>query len=278
MKKGLIIFIAFFLVISKLFGQESVLYSEIQHAKELKVEFRDVAIFKAVDSEETVLEKFIKPENVFFFENVLLNTDSIVDAKAINLILPIKSENKILELTEVPESFYNYEVVTSDGKIFSANRNIKHYRGIVRGEANSLAAVTLYEDEIMGFFTSNDGNFNIVKDRQSGKHLCYNDKNLKEKPSIECETKKNDDSFSYEPDDLFRQRSNVLEQNITSQQTINSSDKIVRLYFETEYDIYQSQGSISEVEAFIAGLFNQVAILYQNEDIVAAISQIFIWT
>jgi hypothetical protein len=53
--------------------------------------------------------------------------------------------------------------------------------------------------------------------------------------------------------------------------------KIVGFYVETEYDIYQDKGSISAVEAFIAGLFNQVAILYFVEDIMTRVSHIYVW-
>ena len=52
----------------------------------------------------------------------------------------------------------------------------------------------------------------------------------------------------------------------------------MKFYVETEYDIYQTKGSVSSVEAYILGLFNQVAVLYQNENIPTSVSCLYIWT
>jgi hypothetical protein len=60
----------------------------------------------------------------------------------------------VLELVEVPEYFYNYEVGTSDGKILPANRGIKHYRGVVKNIKNSLVAITFYKNEIIGLIST----------------------------------------------------------------------------------------------------------------------------
>ncbi|MCH7414895.1 zinc-dependent metalloprotease [Belliella sp. R4-6] len=49
-------------------------------------------------------------------------------------------------------------------------------------------------------------------------------------------------------------------------------------YFETEHDIFQTRGSVASVESFVAAVFNQVATLYQNENIETSISEIFVWT
>ena len=180
-----------------------------------------------------------------------------------------------LELIEVPASFYDYEVMTSNGEKFPANKDIKHYRGIVKDIENSLVAITFYKDEMIGLVSTDEGNFNIVKDYQSGKHLFYNERNLKEKSDMICGTI--DDPFlSYEPEVLFKQRSILSEKASVAQ--ARAINKEVRFYVETEYDIYQTRGSISSVEAYIVGLFNQVAVLYQNEDILTNVASIHIWT
>jgi hypothetical protein len=94
----------------------------------------------------------------------------------------------VLDLLEAPESFYSYEVIASDGKTYPANRNIKHYQGIVKDEPNSLVAITFYENEITGLIATDEGNFNIAKDKRFNKHILYNDKNLKTTEVFECGT------------------------------------------------------------------------------------------
>ena len=51
------------------------------------------------------------------------------------------------------------------------------------------------------------------------------------------------------------------------------------LYFETEFDVYQFYGnSVPNVENYVTALYNQVAIIYQNEGIDTSISMINVWT
>ena len=247
------------LAICALFGQESVLFSEVQHAKEHHVNF-ETAVLPAASPDAAILKDFINPDEVFFFGDLSLNLNNS-RVRAMNLQL----SDMTLELVEAPKYFYDYVVTTSSGERFSANREIKHYRGIVRNDPNSIVAITFYEDEIMGLISTSEGNFNIVKEKQSGKHIFYNDKNLKEEMHLTCGTI-HDDFTHYEPEMLLKQRSE------------SGQHKKVRFYVETEYDIFQSRGSVSAVEAYIAGVFNQVAILYQNENIATTISELYIWT
>ncbi|MDR2970656.1 MAG: M12 family metallo-peptidase [Bacteroidales bacterium] len=262
MKKVLILLSVFYLVGFSLFGQGNMLYSEVQQAKESNVYFEN-AVLPKVSPNAEALKNFTNPDEVSFLGNISLDLKNN-DIKAMNLLMSLKNKDMILELVEVPEYFYDYVVTTSDGAHFSANRDIKHYRGIVKNEINTLVAITFYEDEIMGLIYTDEGNFNIVKDRQSNKHLFYNDKNIKEKLPFICET--TDDFSSYDPEVLFGQRS------------ADGSNKKVRFYVETEYDIFQTRGSVASVETFISGLFHQVAILYQNENITTGISELYIWT
>jgi hypothetical protein len=267
----LLVFSILYLAVFSAFGEENVLYFEIQQAKKSNVRFEN-AVLKKASANVAALSRFINPNEVYFFEKISLDTNNN-NSKAMNLVMPLKNKNMVLELVEVPESFYDYEVITSDGKKYIANRDIKHYRGIVKDDTNSLAAITFYKNEIMGLVVNNDGKFNLVKDKQSGKHLLYNDQNLKEKSYPTCNTV-DDLSFSYEPEVLSRQRSKLTEETIIQSRMIN---KDVRFYVETEYDIYQNLGGVSSVEIFISGLFNQVALLYQNEEILTMISCMYIW-
>ncbi len=279
MKKTLLLFSVFYLVIFSVFGQESMLYYKVQEAKKSNVYFENI-ILKDTNIDTEVLKNFINPNDVSFLGNISFDLKEN-NVRAINLQIPLGNKNMILELIEVPEYFYDYEVITSSGQRFMANRDIKHYHGIVKNEINSLVAITFYEDEIIGLICTNEGNFNIVKDNQSGKHIFYNDNNLKEKIDFRCGIV--DESFvPYKSEVLNSQRHNLYDdENEREEDAINQThtiNKNVRFYVETEYDIYQNKGSLSSVEAFISGLFNQVAILYLNEDILTTISTMYIWT
>ena len=122
MKNILVFFLVSYLVVFSIFGQENALYYDILQAKSSNIYFENV-VLKETKADVKALENFINPDEVSFFENISLNLKNS-QTKALNLVLPIRNKNMVLELVEVPESFYNYEVVTSDGKKFPANRNI----------------------------------------------------------------------------------------------------------------------------------------------------------
>jgi len=272
MRKLFVVLALFCLGVFSTFGEENTLYYEVQQAKKTNIYFENVVLEKTTAS-ASALKNFENPNGVFFFKNISINVKQNKN-QAINLILPLGAKKMVLELLDVSEFLHNYEVKTSNGKNFPANKDIKHYRGIVKDVGNSLVAITFYENEIVGFVSTDEGNFNIAKDNQSGKHFFYNEKNLKRRPNFECGTV-DDISFSYDPNVLSKQR-DIFSGNTSASQT-RIINKEVRFYVETEYDMYQARGSVSSVEAYITGLFNHVAVLYLNEDILTSVSCIYVW-
>ena len=262
--------LSFFLCVLILFGcsnysQEYVLFNEVQHIKSTGKLFEMVSAFtlkdKNITQRKMSQDNFFNPNEVYFLQfnkSVLNNLGN-----SMTLHLPLDGRDFYLELFE---NFFDYKIITSDNQEISPNRNLRHYHGVVKDNPNSIVAITFAEDEIIGLVATDEGNFNLALDRQSGEHIFYNDKNLKQKPEFICGTKVEDSFQNYSP--------KVLRQNIKT-----SSNKFVRLYFETEFDIYEDLGyNYISVETFITGLYNQVALLYRNEKITTTLSQIYIWT
>jgi hypothetical protein len=173
-----------------------------------------------------------------------------------------------LELLKVQDSFYDYSVTLSEGDKRNSNKNIHHYRGIVKGDNNSIVALSIFENEIIGIISTDEGNFNISLDKESGKHIYFNENNLRSKLDFSCEPGKLDEFVPYTAEIL----------SYVSKTEINSSENCVRLYFETEFDVFQALGNSFFVEFFVSSLFNQVSTIYQNENINTSLSEIFIWT
>jgi hypothetical protein len=140
-----------------------------------------------------------------------------------------------------------------------------HYRGIIKGNERSLVAISVFEHEVMGFFsTETDGNW--VIGRLSGKnpgdnHIVYNDRNLKARPDTVCDTPDTDITI---PDWMLREPEEALA-------------TCVRFYLETAHDIFLNKGSVANVNSFVTGFFNQSATVYSNDGISIAISEIFVW-
>lgn len=44
--------------------------------------------------------------------------------------------------------------------------------GIVKGDPNSLVAISFLEEEIMGIIATDKGNWNLTFDKPSNQHIC----------------------------------------------------------------------------------------------------------
>ncbi len=263
-----------FLFIIELHGQESNIISEaIQSAKNSGQQFTAITHLLTPLSQISVSAATI-PANYF---NYSTNTSEQVlnnPSKYITLNIPSGSDILILDLMEVPASFYDFKVETNSGKnIDDSTLNGKHYRGMVRGQDNSLAALSIYNNKIMGIISTSDGKIlNIGKISGDSNHVLYDEADLIEPPVFEC-----GNNSDYISDDLQLLYDNL--QNNSSVQTVATmNDKCIKIYFETDYEIYQNLDySTANVIEFVMGLFNQVAALYTNESINVELSEIFIW-
>ena len=256
-----------------LFGQESRLYSEIQQVKKANVNFTNIA-FQEVVADTAILKEFHNPNEVLFFEP-LSNLQISRGTKAIEMVIPMKTSNITLELVEVPDDYYNYQVVTSSGDTLPANRNIRCFRGAVKGKENSLVAITLYNNEAVGFVIADKNTFELVKDKSSGKHLFYNAKNLRTRALGNFGTMA--DLFA--PYDSSARQSNTNKQGVGGTRGVAPIGKKVYFYVETAYDIYAGKGAdTNAVKKYVDDLFFQVNTLFFNEGIETAIKETYIWT
>lgn len=251
------------------YSQENLLYNEIQQDKKEGIEFKNLSPFtykdKSVQKRQEFQKYFNNPEDVHIIKyNKFIQKDL---TSKIDLHIPFGTREG-LQL-ELKEEVIDFVIKTSDGQKIPSNKNIKHYRGIIKDNPNSLVSLTFGEEEVLGLIMTENGNFNLSLNKQLGEYILYNDNNIQEKIDFTCGT---DDDFSFQYDvNVLKQQSKI------SVNTDNSSTKFIRLYFETEFDIFQTRGSIASVETFITGIYNQVATLYRNENIITALSELFIW-
>ena len=243
-------------------AQSNLLYDGIQQAKNSGETFEPFTAFmpvsKSMSQSERFQEHFIQSQEVHIFQYDKSSAKNLKTSML--LLIPLGGKNLQLELQEYR---MDYQVTTSSGQKILPDKNIRHYHGIVKDDPQSIVAITFGEYEVMGLVATCEGNFNLALDRQSGDHIFYNDNNLKQKPEFICSTQTDDYINAYSAEILLE----------TTRATV--IHKPVRLYFETTYDIYQKFGA--SVETFVTGLYNKVALLYQNEGINTELSEIHIW-
>lgn len=180
------------------------------------------------------------------------------------------AETWILDLVNAGEPFRETIITTATGNKYPFSKfRAAYYRGVVRGqEESTLATISLFDDEISVLVSTSQGNIIIGKIRGSSNHIVYNSKNQLIKGTFHCGT-------ANLP--LTDAEKNIYAsiQNTETARTL--LDRCVRLYYETEYDILQREGSMAGVVNSVTALFNQVSILYLNEGIKMLLSQIMVW-
>jgi hypothetical protein len=216
----------------------------------------------------STVEKEVKKYT--FFKYNPERAKEIIDAKQriLSLSLYAGDEYVIVDMVNVSDEFSETVVKASGGEEFSMARlHAAFYRGIVRGrEKESLVALTITDDEISGFISSEKGNLVVGKLGESDEHITYLDADLLKSLDFECGSK--------EPE--LNKEEELIYNGLEVSNATAVLNKCVGLYYETEFDMYN--GSISSVVVYVSSLHNQVASLYYNEGIVTRTSFISVWT
>jgi len=185
----------------------------------------------------------------------------------LTLQVPVNETNYFeLELVRNNIQSPNYKVTLSDSsKQAYQPTDIVFYKGIVKSDNQSLAAVTISDNQIRILASDKDGNYVVGElPNSNAKYVLYNDAHLKQSPPFSCGA----------PD--IPQDGSVIA-NTAGTTTVNG--QCVPVYIEADYAFYQDNySSASNVEVYLNGLFNEVETIYYNESIGIGISEIFVHT
>ncbi|MCB0632378.1 MAG: zinc-dependent metalloprotease [Saprospiraceae bacterium] len=192
--------------------------------------------------------------------------------ESLTLSLPGNGRSPLeVELVRVNLFSEDFKVRTSQSPTPIEVETGLHYRGIIKGDPNSIATVSIFENEVRGLFSSSElGNLVLGKlppsqgrSPKTENYILYDDRPVAARQDLDCGTP--DDGPGYTDDEL-------------SYASIGrDANDCVRVYFEVDNDIFRDKGSVSKVTDYVTGLFNEVAALYTNENINVIISEIFIW-
>ncbi|MFK7786350.1 MAG: M12 family metallo-peptidase, partial [Crocinitomicaceae bacterium] len=254
------------------FGQQlKPLAYEVQKEHQQKTPFLSIDDLLSVQQNsalKTSVEKEVRDAQLFNYNTTLASEIINNRYQALTFDIELDNELKTIEVVLVKQSFHDYVVSSSSGTTpeMSANRGI-HYRGIVLGDENSsLVALSIFKNELIGVISTNDkGDYNIGKLNNHAEHVLYNEEKLESNPTFECLSDLN-----------TIETPTITSGNFTKSN--NPEDYCINVYFEVDNEIFISEGSsIPNTEAFVTGLFNQTAAIYQNESITVQISEIFVW-
>lgn len=249
---------------SLLQGQDNVLSQRIQALHASGTVFEPVSqLFKA-------LPALKKPQNDLQrgAQRLQLQPDQLQNIisyrpEAITLQLPYLTGSITVELFQVNILSNQFKVKNGTGEDQTYTPGV-YYRGVIGGNNQSLAAISFFENEVIGVISSPEtGNLNLGRvelQNTQNEYALFSDALLPAMPFNDCATREGDHQMS---------------------PPTSSPDMVagcVTIFFEADYALYQNKGSVQNTVNYVTGFFNAVAAIYTNETISIAISQIFVWT
>ncbi len=229
-------------------------------------EFGSISLFKQSHKDNSsVLNSFVNRASFFTIDVKLLG--ELNSGKPETMTLNLKGpDNKDIEAELVKVNPYPEGLkITSIGNGLIKEENFNqgtYYSGIIKGDENSIVSFSVFENNVMGIFSTDNGNFVLGAIKNDSKKLTneyifYNDLDVITKPGFECGSGDAYDKFYRTP---------VHNSNNTGngEATISPVD----INFTCDFRMYQDNGSsTTATAAFISGAFLHVKTLYQNESI-----------
>ena len=254
-KAVIMLITVFCLATGQSYGQSKVGQWYLQSAR--TIEPQTVAIFEPLYLERPnpLVTNYLQL-NLNEFSSLLTNNAPLID-----LYIPYGTSTVKLNLAKVSTTASTFGVVSDKGDV-SYTPGV-HYRGIVNDDPNSIAAISVFENNVMGFYSTDEGNFTIGKmEDGSGNYCVYSDKELPSLGSFDC------GAIELSPNKAAPAPS-----------VTGIGCKTVTVYVECDYALFVNKGSnATTLTNYVNGLFNQVSALYANDNVDLQISQIFIWT
>lgn len=220
-----------------------------------------------VEAFDTGVPGFVNKASFLKLDAGFLNDVMSREPLALQLEIPVSAQktlNVSLSYTSVVTD--KFEILTASGK--KASLKFLTYQGTVQGAPKSLVSLTIFEDELMGIVSDGTGGNYVLglknQQQKNGQYIIYNDKDLLIKSNFQCGTS-----------DAIPKK---IENPPLPPLQVNASCNLVAVYFECDHQMYQDKGSsIEETVKYTVGLFNEVAHIYENEQINVKISAIKVW-
>lgn len=169
-----------------------------------------------------------------------------INYETISIKIPKDDGDIILDLVNFSEQYLNVNVTTGSGNDFNFDDLKKvFYRGVVRDKKGSSVAVTITGDKISALILTAD-NVSYLSKTNSLHSLSSNFTNVLEQ--YKCVVEDEDTSAD-------TNNNTIVNNDFTS-------SKIVKIYYETEYDVFESKGSVLNVLDYITTMHNEIAIFY----------------
>ncbi|WP_108808632.1 M12 family metallo-peptidase [Aquimarina spinulae] len=269
MKRILTIAIAFFTVMSFAQTQPQKPSELVAQQKSSGSNFENTELFTATAKKSNLqIPKQLKDYVLLSLDQSKMKSLQGNFPNTMNLSIPGQKAAMSLDLVKVSIRTDDFSAIDMpSGKMLSRD-NIAHYRGVVKGQSNSLVALSFYEDKVSGFISIDGQNGNLVVGpvKNSKSHILYKDKEISYLYDFSCQVEDDIEKGGY-----------TIEELADNPQS-KAAAKCVKIFFDICTDIVSDKGGAQAASNYIEAVFNQVAALYANDQISLKLSGTKAWT
>ncbi|HOY29039.1 MAG TPA: M12 family metallo-peptidase, partial [Flavobacteriales bacterium] len=248
------------------FSRSGQVSERIEALRQRGVVFAPVKVFQGTGNAQDqagLWSKALEKADVVTLDRVSAVRAMRAAAEHVALELPFEGRTVILDLARAEVGPEDVRVVAASGAVSVGLPGV-HYRGMIRGIPGSWAAISIYADEVMGLL--NDGQDQIVVGRferdVKGAHVIYRDRHLRGTPDFTCATE---------------DREGIYDRHELEITGGDRTIRCVRYYWEVNHNVFLDKGDIANTTNYVTGLFNQSALLFDNDGIDVTLSELFIW-
>lgn len=152
-----------------------------------------------------------------------------------------------------------FKVIDAAGRRVPSPTGI-YYRGVIRGNHNSLVSFSFTKSNVGGFISDETGNYELIQMQDS--YALIPTSGIKSE--IICNV-----------------RDEIIQISAGQTNAIRADDfvscRAAEIYFEADHTLFSSFGTIEATAEYVNRLFVQVATLFENEGIEIKISRLKIW-
>ncbi len=249
---------------SALFAQVKPVAASIINYENSGAAFEQYNLFARANKINAEAASFAQDGQFLTLSTSKLQTLLAAKPAGLSLQLPFHGDQVIVDLIKVSIHTEDFSALLSDGSTYEYEQGV-HYRGIIRGDENSLASISVFKDDIMGLF-SNDRYGNMVLGKLDIRgnvkdYILYTENKLTKANPFKC---------------------GVIEPPTEPHGSghANGNPEVngcVRVFLEADYELFQNKVTVQGTINWLSGMFNQMATLYTNETISTRLSQVYIW-
>ncbi|MBK9271593.1 MAG: fibronectin type III domain-containing protein [Saprospiraceae bacterium] len=242
---------------------ESILASKIRLARESKLPFYHFNGLTPSHLKEDLQKYGIRKAETYKINKLAIQQLMLEQPEQISFTFNYRNQDFTIDLIKNNLLDQNF-VVNSSSQGFIDYQPGCYFHGVLRGQMQMHASISIFENQIIGMLSMNG--YNLVF-QPSASHpdylLIYDDRDIYLEKSFECRADELENSFKEDGDGDYGE---------------SAPGDCIRVYIECDYTLHQNKGGVANTVNWITAVYNNVTTLYNNESINTTISEVFVWT